>query len=116
MFRVDEAKEIDMDAGRGNYGTVKPPQSKKMIQASPSVFLPTGPSKPIFKNMECQDLLCRVRTEMKLPIDERPELMKFYMHKRMALQAQSSLNTRNVEETVGKEFRKQRIAQLRLHH
>ena len=67
-------------------------------------------------NFESSDLLCRVRTGLKLPIDENPTLMKQFMHKRMADQVKASLNTKSVESTVERELRRRRIANLRCHH
>ena len=104
LYQVNETNEDDPQDGRGadhhrgNYASGKAPGTKRLLQASPSRGLATGPPKPAFRNMECEDLLCRARTEMKLPIEERPELMKFYMHKRMAMQANASLNAKNVED------------------
>jgi CRISPR/Cas system-associated endoribonuclease Cas2 len=67
--------------------------------------------------LESKDLICRVKTDLKLPIDEKPELMRQYMHKRMAQQAQHSLNKGSVAETVLQEVSRQRIKKLReLHH
>lgn len=71
---------------------------------------------PVVSNFESADLLCRVRTGLKLPIDENPSLMKSYMHKRMATQVKASLNTKSVESTVERELRRRRIANLRCHH
>jgi hypothetical protein len=33
--------------------------------------------------MEVSDIICKVQTELKLPIDEQPKHMKNYMHTNM---------------------------------
>lgn len=66
--------------------------------------------------MEVSDIICKVQTELKLPIDEQPKHMKNYMHTNMVKQAKQSLNTSNVQQYMHRELQKQRIAKLRLHH
>jgi hypothetical protein len=51
-------------------------------------------------NLESKDIICRVKTELDLPIDEKPELLKSFMHKRMVKQAVHSLNNVKVGEIV----------------
>ena len=40
--------------------------------------------EPRYKNFESADLICRVKTELKLPAEEQPDIMVNYMRKRMA--------------------------------
>lgn len=53
-----------------------------------------------FHNLESQELLTRAKDQYKLPIDEEPELIKPFMHVRMANQVLYSLNKPQVAACV----------------
>lgn len=81
-------------------------------RSSLSVQKPEGPK---YTNFEAKDLVCQLES-MNLPVQEQPDIMKNYMHKRIAQQANNSLNTRSVMNVLEKEVSKQRIAKLRLYY
>jgi hypothetical protein len=57
-----------------------------------------------------------VEVTKKFPLEERPQYLKAYLHKKLADQANRSLNNSNVEKYMHRELSKQRIAALRNHH
>lgn len=58
-----------------------------------------------------------MKSDLGLPIDEKPELVQSFMHRRMVQQATHSLNKQKVQEAVISEVSRQKIKRLReLHH
>jgi hypothetical protein len=49
-----------------------------------------------YHNFESKDLIAQVKSRHNLSVDESPDVMKNYMHKRLVLQATRSLNKTSV--------------------
>ena len=64
-----------------------------------------------------RDSAQRVRTEIEMAIDEQPELMRHFMHKRMALKSQVSLCKSPYTDAAMQEVTKHKVRKLReIHH